>query len=139
MPPIIRNILAVISGLALGSVVNMGLIQLGMSILPWPESIDLNRPETIETNIHLLETKHFLFPFLAHALGTLVAGFVIAWIAAYNKFKLGLIASVFLIGGIMAAQMIPAPTWFLILDLGFAYLPMAWIGAKLGAGRAKKS
>jgi hypothetical protein len=29
-------------------------------------------------------------------------------------------------------MMIPAPAWFIALDLIAAYLPMAWLGAKLG-------
>lgn len=37
-----------------------------------------------------------------------------------------------MIGGIAAAFMIPAPAWFVVLDLAVAYLPMAWIGGKLG-------
>jgi hypothetical protein len=44
------------------------------------------------------------------------------------------IGLVFLIGGVVAASvMIPAPAWFIALDLVAAYLPMAWFGAHLGA------
>jgi len=39
-----------------------------------------------------------------------------------------------LAGGIAAARMIPAPTWFVVLDLVVAYLPMAWLGGLLAAG-----
>ena len=28
--------------------------------------------------------------------------------------------------------MIPAPTWFIVLDLLAAYLPMAWLGIQIG-------
>jgi hypothetical protein len=28
--------------------------------------------------------------------------------------------------------MIPAPMWFIALDLAVAYLPMAWVGVSLG-------
>jgi hypothetical protein len=28
--------------------------------------------------------------------------------------------------------MIPAPAWFIALDLLFAYLPMAWLGIHIG-------
>jgi len=44
-----------------------------------------------------------------------------------------------LLGGIAAANMIPAPSWFLVLYLPVAYLPMAWIGGRpggRGAGEA---
>ena len=43
------------------------------------------------------------------------------------------IGAVFLAGGIAASRMIPAPAWFVTLDLLGAYVPMAWLGARLGA------
>jgi hypothetical protein len=42
----------------------------------------------------------------------------------------------FLVGGIAASAMIPAPTWFKALDVVLAYLPMAWLGGRIGGGRA---
>ena len=38
----------------------------------------------------------------------------------------------FLAGGIAAARMIPAPVWFVVLDLAAAYVPMAFLGTLLG-------
>jgi hypothetical protein len=68
-------------------------------------------------------------PFLAHALGTLLAGFVAAALTQERKWPAALIPGlVFLVGGIMAVQMIPAPVWFNVMDLALAYLPMAWLG-----------
>jgi hypothetical protein len=40
----------------------------------------------------------------------------------------------FLLGGIMMAFSVGGPTWFIILDLTIAYLPMAWLGYRLGKG-----
>jgi hypothetical protein len=39
-----------------------------------------------------------------------------------------------LLGGIMAATMIPAPMWFIALDLIVAYIPMAWIAGTIAKG-----
>jgi hypothetical protein len=39
---------------------------------------------------------------------------------------------VFLCGGVAASFMIPAPAWFITLDLLAAYLPMAWLGVRMG-------
>ena len=39
----------------------------------------------------------------------------------------------FLCGGIMAARMIPAPTWFIAADLLLAYIPFAGFGHRLAA------
>lgn len=41
------------------------------------------------------------------------------------------IGVVFLLGGISMVVMVPALTWFNILDLTCAYIPMAWLGAKM--------
>jgi hypothetical protein len=74
-----------------------------------------------------------VFPFLAHALGTLagaLAAFLIA--ASYPSVFAYTIGVVFLAGGIAVTFMIPAPVWFIILDLAAAYVPMAWIGTFLG-------
>jgi len=85
----------------------------------------------------LFEPKPFIFPFLAHALGTFVGAFVAARLAANNKMRLAIgIGFLFLVGGITNALMLPAPAWFIILDLLIAYIPMAWLGGKLGSGRS---
>jgi len=132
MNPIIRNTLAVISGLVLGSVVNMGIIMISGSIIPPPEGADVTTMEGLKESMHLFQPKHFLFPFLAHALGTLVGAIITAIIAANHKMKFALVIGVFfLIGGIINIVMLPSPTWFTIVDLVGAYIIMAWIGGKL--------
>ncbi len=39
MNPIVRNILAVVAGVLLGSVVNMGLIQISGAVIPPPRGL----------------------------------------------------------------------------------------------------
>tara|TARA_R110001606_G_scaffold336335_1_gene484290 strand:+ start:212 stop:625 length:414 start_codon:yes stop_codon:yes gene_type:complete len=132
MNPIVKNILAVFAGLIIGSVVNMGLIMISGSVIPPPEGGDVTTMEGLKETMHLFEPKHFIFPFLAHALGTLVGAFVAATIAANNKMKFAIaIGCFFLIGGIINVVMLPSPTWFAILDIVGAYIPMAMIGGKL--------
>ena len=132
MNPIVKNILAVIAGLIIGSIVNMGLIMISGSVIPPPEGGDVTTMEGLKETMHLFEPKHFIFPFLAHALGTLVGSFVAATIAANNKMKFAIaIGCFFLIGGIINVVMLPSPTWFAILDIVGAYIPMAMIGGKL--------
>jgi hypothetical protein len=41
------------------------------------------------------------------------------------------IGAFFLAGGIVNAFMLPAPVWFIVVDLAGAYIPMAWIGGKI--------
>lgn len=132
MNPIVRNILAIIAGAFLGGMVNMGIIMVSGSIIPPPEGADLTTTEGLKESMHLFKPINFLMPFLAHALGALVGAFIAALIAASHKMKLALVIGFFfLIGGIMMVFMLPSPTWFTILDLVVAYIPMAWIGGKL--------
>ena len=132
MNPIIRNILAVVAGIIIGSIVNMAIITVSGSIIPPPEGADLTTLEGLKASFHLMEPKHFIFPFLAHALGTLVGAYLAAVIAANHKLKFALVIGVvFLIGGIMNICMLPSPIWFTIIDLVFAYIPMGYLGWKL--------
>ena len=131
MNPILKNILALLAGWIIGSIVNMALVQTGYIFFPL-EGVDTSDMEALATAMHNAETTHFIFPFLAHALGTLIGAFFTALIAANHKAKLAFaIGILFLVGGIMVSFMLPAPLWFIILDLVIAYLPMAWIGGKL--------
>ena len=130
---ILRNILAVIVGLAVGAGVNMSLIVLGPLVIPPPLGVDVADAQSLSTSMHLFESKHFLFPFLAHALGTLAGALTAFLIAAsYRSVFAYAVGAVSLAGGIAATLMIPAPMWFMILDLVVAYIPMAWIGTMLG-------
>lgn len=134
----VRNIIGVIVGIVVGSVVNMGLINIGHMIIPPPAGVDLSSMEGLASTIHLFEPKDYVFPFIAHAVGPLVGTFVAMLIAVSHKMKIAIgMAVFFLLGGIFANIMIPAPFWFKALDLIVAYVPMSLLGAKLGgAGKA---
>lgn len=132
---IIRNILAVLLGLIIGSVVNMGMIMISGAIIPPPEGADLSTIQGINAAMPMMEFKHFIFPFLAHALGTLVGAFIAALIAVNHQLNMARIVGVlFLFGGIaMIIQTPDSPLWFKIVDLVLAYIPMACIGGRLVA------
>lgn len=134
-----RNIVAVIAGLAIGAIFNMAIVIIGPSLIPPPEGIDVNNMESMSANIHLFEPKHFVAPFLAHALGTL-AGSIAAYLIASSAKELlaYVIGAFFFAGGITASFMIPAPTWFIALDLIAAYLPMAWLAIVISTRLSRK-
>ena len=95
MNPILKNILALVAGIIIGSIVNMGIIMLSSSIIPSPEGVDVTNMESLKSSLHLFEPRHFIFPFLAHALGTLVGAYIAALIATNNKLKFALGIGVF--------------------------------------------
>lgn len=119
-------------GLFVGGCVNMLLVVAGPHVIPAPVGVDMSDTKSIADSIHLLEPRHFLFPFLAHAVGAF-SGAAVAYFLAIGKriaysFVVGIL---FFAGGVAASTMIPAPKWFITLDLIVAYIPMAWLGASL--------
>ena len=132
MKSIARNIVAVVLGLIVGSIINMGLIMISGKVIPPPEGVDVTTMEGLKSSMHLFEPKHFLFPFLAHALGSFAGSFVASMLGATQRMKLAMaVSAFFLLGGIVNVFLLPSPTWFSALDLIGAYIPMGWFAGKL--------
>jgi hypothetical protein len=132
MNPILKNILGVIVGVLAGGMLNMGIIMISGNIIAPPEGADMTTTEGLKAAMHLMEPKHFLMPFLAHALGSLLGAFLTAKIVANHKMKFAIgVGAWFFLGGLSMVFMLPSPTWFTMVDLGLAYLPMAYLGGKL--------
>ena len=128
MPPIIRNILSVIAGIAIGSAVNMFIVLISGKFIPPPAGADVTTIEGLKASLHLFQPQHFLFPFLAHAVGTLAGALIAVKLTVGSRLRAAIIISlVFLAGGISNAVMLPAPLWFIVVDLVGAYLPMAYL------------
>jgi hypothetical protein len=131
MNPILKNILAVLLGWFAGSAINMMLVMAGHSLFPI-SGVDPNDMKALADIMPTLGCEYFIFPFLAHALGTLFGAFVAGLVAASHKMKFAIsIGGLFLIGGIIVSFMLPAPAWFVATDIIIAYIPMAWIGGKI--------
>ena len=117
-----RNICALIIGVLIGSIINIGLIIIGGNIFPLPEIFD-------SMNALNWDIKYFLFPFLAHAIGTFSGSFIGSKISKnYDKLIAGLVGIYFISGGIYMVIILPAPVWFISIDLIFSYIPMAFSG-----------
>ena len=135
MKNVVWNVIAVVLGLVVGGAVNMGLIVAGPHVIPVPPGVDMTTVEGLKAGINLLGPHHFIFPFVAHALGTFAGALVGALVAASHRMKIALgISALNLLGGIMAASMIPAPMWFVALDLVVAYVPMGWLAGMIAKG-----
>ncbi|MDA7803852.1 hypothetical protein N8987_04680 [Crocinitomix sp.] len=142
MNPTIRNIIAIVIGLAVGMSLNMGLIMSGHALYPI-DGLNMDDPNVMEVMAEIMPTmgpKYFVFPFLAHALGTLFGAIVAAVVATNNKMRYALIiGSFFLVGGVMMSyQLHWKPISFVLLDIVLAYIPMAWIGGKIAMKMEKK-
>lgn len=129
---ILINSGVLILGVVIGMIVNMLIIENGVLLIPNPVGYDNSSMEAMQDTIHLLEPKHFIMPWLAHALGTLVGAVITFNLAKSNQFYLALVVCVvFLIGGSMMVVSLPSPIWFNVVDLVLAYIPMAWVAKKL--------
>ncbi len=138
MNPVLRNILAVIAGLVLGSLVNGLIIMISGSVIPAPAGADITTMEGLKNSMHLFEAKHFIFPFLAHALGTFAGALVAATIAAHHKTRMAIVVGIlFLAAGIVNVFLLPAPLWFTVVDITLAYIPMAYLASKIKKGNNK--
>lgn len=129
---ILRNFIAIIMGIGVGGALNMFIVTNAGSIIPLPEGVNPADMESLKENLHLFKFKHFIMPFLAHALGTFAGAFIAALIAANYKIRFAITIGIFfLVGGIINLVTLPSPFWFAIIDILFAYIPMAWLGWKL--------
>lgn len=125
MRPILSYILAILLGIIIGSIVNMGILMLGDKLLPFPGGTDLM--DTAQWDI-----IHFFIPLSAHAIGTLAGAYTAALIAVQNKKTFALVIGFwFLLVGIMMVFIVPAPVWFICSDLALAYIPMSLLGWSL--------
>ena len=131
-----RNVLAVILGLIVGGAINMGIVNVGPSLIPLPIGADVTTMEGLQQSMSMFAPKNFLFPFLAHALGTLVGAYVAAKLAIKYKMKCALVIGlIFLIGGISMVYMVGGPLWFIAADLLIAYIPMSYLGGVMASTR----
>ncbi len=132
--------MAAIVGFVIGGVVNLGLVTLGMSVVPLPEGTDVSTMEAVRASMNVLPPVNFLFPLLAHALGTLTGAFIAAKLAAshHMKFAIG-IGVIFLLGGLAMIFNCGGPVWFVASDLLLAYIPMAFLGGFLAGGKRSQS
>jgi hypothetical protein len=127
MNNIVRNILAVFIGLVIGGLINGWIISISATLIPLPKGVDNSTLEGLQKSIHLFEPKHFVFPFLAHAIGTFLGTLITLFISKSREFYLAILVSgVFLLGGVSMVVQLNAPLWFNALDLVGAYIPMGF-------------
>ena len=125
MKQIFKNIGIVILGIIIGMIINIGLIIIGGIIFPPSESFE-------PMNAINWDFRYFIFPFLAHSIGTLSGAFIVSKLSRNSHIIMPLIVGLyFLSGGLYMITILPAPTWFISLDIILCYIPMALFGWKI--------
>lgn len=131
---IFKRTLVIFISIFSGAMLNGTLVNVSKRIIPPPTGFDLSKLEGLQEAMSHMEPKHFLFPFLAHALGTLLSAVMIARFLRSQQLIFSMMAGIlFLMGGVSMVIMLPeTPLWFVLLDLLGAYIPMAYLGYKIG-------
>ena len=112
----------------IGGLANFSLVELGYLVVPAPEGFNMHDEKQFMMAVSHFQPIHYLFPFLAHFMGSFVASFL-ATKALGTKSAWVLPSSLFLIGGMMMMiQLVHSPMWFNILDLSLAYFPAGYAG-----------
>ena len=125
MKQLLKNIGILILSIIIGMIVNMGLIIIGGVVFTLSESFE-------PMNAINWDFKYFIFPFLAHSIGTLSGAFIVSKISRNSHIIMPLIVGLyFLLGGLYMITILPAPTWFISLDIILCYIPMALFGWKI--------
>lgn len=128
---LLKDTLLFVAALALGMSVNMMLIYSGMYLIPLPDGVDVTTRDGLRSALPLMGCQHFIFPFLAHAIGTLVGAYLVTrWVSTRKQSRAYMIGAIFFLGGLMNIIGMPSLLWFSILDLSVAYFPMAWLGSR---------
>ena len=128
------NTCAVVIGLFIGMIVNMGLITLNSKVLyPAPEGLDMKDREGFQAYIDTLPAPAFLVVMAAHLGQAFVGGLAAAWLGTSNPITLAMIVgSISLLGGVMMMRMVKGLKWMLVelpLYLVLAYLAGALVAA----------
>jgi hypothetical protein len=126
----IIEILILIASILLGGLLNGKIIEIQELFIPLPPGADFSTEEGLKSSMKLLSAKHFIFPFLAHAMGTLLSGtLAVLFLKQSDRlhYFLWIIGGLFFAAGAYMVAILPAPWWFNILDLSLAYFPMAWL------------
>lgn len=129
-----RNVLAVVLGVAVAGFVVMGVETLGHGLYPPPAGLSMDNPEAIKAYVAGAPFLALAFVLVAWAAGALVGGAVAARLAAGRRparhgTTVGL---VLLLMGAMNMWMIPHPLWFM-LAAPFACLIPGSLGGQAGA------
>lgn len=139
MKKILWGLLAVFTGLLCGSMINMGIVLWGPKLIPPPPGADVSSIEGLKASLPLFEARHFIMPFLAHAMGTFSGALIAALFSGPALRRAMLLSLVFFAGGLMNVRMLPAPLWFNITDLVLAYFPMGFAAFLLLKNLKKQS
>ena len=128
---IVKRILGVLAGVAVGLVFVMAGDYLSSVIHPWQKGLDYHNKEVVANFMLTVPFTAFLVMMVAYAFGAFLGGIVAALITGRSASRPAIIVGIILtIGSIFNQVEIPHPLWFAIAAV-LIPIPLAWCGWKL--------
>jgi energy-converting hydrogenase Eha subunit G len=130
----VRNILAVIGGMAVSGIVIMLLEGLSPQFFEMPQ---IRSADDLHKFITEAPPTLHLFILACYAVGSFTGGAVAAAIATNKKITRAMTVGGISMGfGLFNLMTLHHPVWVVLLSL-FMFLPFAWMGGKLGMRMSK--
>ena len=127
----VRNLIAVVTGVLAGGMVVAILEGIGHAIFPPPPGLDVSNPQSLAGVMDQIPLGAKLAVSVAWALGSLAGGFLAAKMCGSRHVLMALlVGAVLLAGGGYTLVTIPHPVWMAALGV-LVPLPMAWLGARI--------
>jgi len=110
---VLRNFAALLVGMLVGSLLNMGVVMVNLSLLfPVPEGFDFNDVQQMAAYTQTLPALAFVVTIVAHSLQAFVGGWVAARLGASRPLVLaGAIGAITVAASIYNLAWLPAPDW----------------------------
>ncbi len=123
----IKNILAIVAGLAAAFAVVSLVQRVSHMLYPLPSGLDINDAEQLGTYIASAPLPALLLVLVSYYLGTVIGIIVANWIAPMGAVRNGLVIGALMLAATIAnVVMIPHPLWFSAAAVGGIAL-LAWI------------
>lgn len=111
---LVRNGLAVLTGLAAGSAANMGLILLNTTLFPMPPGVSFDDAPAFAAYIQDLPSSAYVLVFAAHYAQAVLGGYIAARLACCRHAAVAtcyLVAALTGMGAVMNLRTLPVPAW----------------------------
>ena len=109
-----RVVLATIIGLVVGNGINMAIISFGM---PVQVEAGADQYEAMLEMMKSFTTMDYMIPLAAHVFGILGGLIVARLICKTSNIPIYIIGILHMVGTVINIFMIPAPSWFIVVDL----------------------
>lgn len=130
-----NKLLAVVIGIAAGSMAKMSVEKIGQIVFDWPVGEYAQDPTVVEAFIRDASFLALVFVAIAWAFGSWLGALFTGLVAKSNGILLAMIVGAFfMIISVLGLNTIQHPLWFWILGLSVIF-PSAYWGGRVGSER----